>query len=124
MDNGKWKKLKIWLQKLMILVAVCLLVACFSTGAPVETDEPSAQSFLWMITLIIVVDAVGLYLTGAEKPLGWVIVGSFIGSAICLCEILGFSRIISVSELFFSLYLVEFLLSTCYGIIKRLHIFD
>ena len=116
--------LKNVLQKLMVIVAVLLLIACFVTGAPIETEEPSQHSFLWMLTLIILVGAVGLCISGTEKPLGWVIVGSFIGAAICLCEILDISRIICASDLFFILYLVEFLLSTGYGVSKRIHIFD
>lgn len=124
MENTNWKKLQIWLQRLMIVVAVLLLIVCFATGAPAEREELSQQSILWMISLGVCIGTVGLCISGAEKPLGWVIVGSFIGSAICLCEILGLSDIVFAPKLFFSLYLPEFLMSTGYGICRRLHIFD
>lgn len=124
MKNETWKKFQIRLQRLMIVVAVLLLIVCFATGAPAETEAPSQQSILWMISLGVCIGTVGLCVSGAEKPLGWVIVGSFIGSAICLCEILGFSHVVFAPELFFSLYLPEFLMSTGYAICRRLHIFD
>ncbi len=124
MKNETWQKLQISLQRLIIVVAVLLLIVCFATGAPAETEEPSQQSVLWMLSLMVCVGAVGLCISGAGRPLGWVIVGSFIGSAICLGEILGFSDIVFAPKLFFSFYLPEFLMSTGYGICRRLRVFD
>lgn len=108
----------------MIVVAVLLLIAYFATDAQTETEDPSQQSFLWMLSLMVCVGAVGLCISGAGRPLGWVLAGSFIGSAICLCEILGFSDVVFAPKLFFGLYLPEFLMSAGYGICRRLHIFD
>ena len=124
MENINWKKLQIRLQRLMIVVAVLLLIVCFATGAPAETEAPSQQSILWMISLGVCIGTVGLCVSGAEKPLGWVIVGSFIGSAICLCDIFGYSNVIFAPKLFFCLYLLEFLLSSAYGICRWRNYFD
>jgi cyanate permease len=121
--NEIWRKVQIWIQRLMTAVAVLLLVTCFVTGAPIETEGPSQQSFLWILSLMVCVGAVGLCISGAGRPLGWVLVGSFIGAAICLCEIIGFSDIVFAPKLFFSLYLPEFLMSAGYGICRRLHVF-
>lgn len=116
-------KLQAWFQRLMVIVAVMLLIACLVTGTPTDPVSPSAQSFLWMLTLVICIGTVGLCASGAEKPLGWVIVGAFIGSAVCLCEVMGLSDTIRAPKLFFGLYLLEFLLSTSYGICRRFHVF-
>ena len=117
-------KLKSWIQRLMSIVAVLLMIACFATGMPMETDEPSAQSILWLISLGICVGIVGLCISGAAKTLGWVIAGSFIGCTICLCELLNLSDSVFAPELFFSLFLTEFLMSAGYRICKWLRIFD
>ena len=117
-------KLQKWVQKLMIIVAVFLLLSSFVALTPIQPDEPSVESFLWMLTLMIFIGVIGLCISGAGKPLGWVIMGSFIGSLLCLCEILGLSGNLSVPGLFFGLYLMEFLLSIGYEICRRRHIFD
>ena len=116
-------KLQTWIQRLMVIVAVILLVVCFAAITPTDKGSPSAQSFLWMLTLVVCIGAVGLCVSGAGKPLGWVLVGSIVGSLICLCEILGLSATVFAPKLFFGLYLLEFLLSTGYGICRWLHIF-
>ena len=117
-------KLQTWIQRLMLIVAVMLLITCFVIGTPTDTGSPSAQTFLWMTTLMVCIGAVGLYVSGAGKPLGWVLVGSVVSSLTCLSEIMGLSDTACAPKLLFSLYLLEFLLSTGYGICRMLRIFD
>ena len=95
----------------------------FGDRYPNGSCESICSIFLWMLTLVICIGTVGLCASGAEKPLGWVIVGAFIGSAVCLCEVMGLSDTIRAPKLFFGLYLLEFLLSTSYGICRRFHVF-
>ena len=115
-------KLKNLLQKLMVIVAVIILIAHLVTGAPLETDSASPESFLWMITLMICIGTVIYPISEKEKPLDWVLAGSFLGSCICLCALLRLSDKVFSSGLFFALYLLELLLSGGYRIGRRLGI--
>ena len=109
-------KRKNWLQKLIVIVAVLLLVLCLVTGAPMKTDEASMQSMLWLLALIAFIGSVGFSISEKVKPLDWVILGSFIGACICLCEVLGISNGGFPAGLLFFLFLIEFLLSAGYRI--------
>ena len=117
------EQLKIWIQRLMVMGAVLLMIACFATGVTTETEETSQQSILWLISLGVCIGSVLLCISGAERPLYWIMAGAFIGSAICLCEIMGYSDIIFAPELFFCLYLLEFLLSSAYEICRWIQLF-
>ena len=117
-------KLKNLLQKLMAIVAVMILVAHLLIGALLDTDSASSESFLWMITLIICIGTVIYPISEKAKPLDWVLGGSFLGSCICLCALLGLSDKVLSPGLFFTLYLLEFLLSGGYKIGRRLGILD
>ena len=123
MENIKWKNLQSWLQRLMVIVAVLLLIACFIVVAPLKTDNPSDQSFLWIVTLMLFIGAVGFYISKALKPLDSVIVGSFLGTCICLCELFGFSNDGFSAGMFSWLFMLELLLSASYRIGRRFGIF-
>ena len=117
-------KLRSLLPKLMILVASFLLIACFATGAPQKTNERSVQSFLWILTLVIFIGTVAFRVSNAVKPLDWVLVGSFIGTCICLGEVLGISNGGISAVLFLFLFLTELILSAVYRIGRQFQIFD
>jgi hypothetical protein len=117
-------KLRSLLPKLMILVAVFLLIACFATGMQQKTNESSVQSFLWILTLAIFIGAVAFHISNAAKPLDWVLVGSFIGTCISLGEVLGISNGGFPAVLFLCLFLTELILSAAYRIGRRFHNFD
>ena len=89
-----------------------------------ETDDASLESFLWIMTLAVCVGAVLFLISEKEKPLDWVLVGSFLGSCVCLCELLGLSDKVFYPELFFTLYLFEFMLSAGYRVGRRFGFLD
>ena len=121
-------KIQRLLQSLMIIVSVLLLGLCAVSGTLAvsagETNDDLLRSFMGLLTLLVCVGAVSFYISGREKPLDWMLGGTVIGTAICLCAFLGVINTDFAAAVFFWLYLLEFLLAVSYKTARHFGFFS